>query len=237
MIVQIAQQSTKMEPEIVDRPPRRHIDSALLPTDSMVTVPLSETHQSTIIDGETLGALSKVEDITLQTSSSVTRQSSVDIFYGPDAVRRSKETVQYGLVEEALLAKASMGGSSTMGTFSVGLDRVRSNSSSSEGSAAVNWAELEKTEEQEPRHEDSEIVSKTFGTKSIDPADNGSKLIFYWQGWTRRMTPLLLTRSLALCKSSVVEVSLGRLRYINFRRLLKTDKRIMSVFLDYRDHQ
>ncbi|KAF2744639.1 hypothetical protein M011DRAFT_479674 [Sporormia fimetaria CBS 119925] len=130
------------------RSPRTHIDSGPLPTDSMVTVPLSESGRQTMTEEDfTLGAPLK-PDITIDmrrlssrpTSEEILnafrepRQSeasfNIEVLPSPPRVRSGKEVPQSPKLES----------------------RSRSDSSSSDRSQ-VKWEELDKKEEQEPQED------------------------------------------------------------------------------------
>jgi len=78
--------------------------------------------------------------------------------------------------------------------------RRGSESSEASGSEEVNWEELEKTEEQEPRDESSDDVSCTQ-LRNVNPnANSNSRLPYCWPDWSRKITCWPRTRNLELRK-------------------------------------
>lgn len=141
--------------ETVGRAPRIHIDSERLPTDSMVTVPLSETDGASTADDDAVSPALQHPEITIQEQKrNSSRPSSAEIL-------------------EAFGRRGSHdgGNSPTLASPTISLSdqdspktptsarRSRSNSNGSDQSAHVDWAELEKKEEQEPQEEGQDEVS------------------------------------------------------------------------------
>lgn len=132
------------------RPPRTHVDSSPLPTDSMVTVPLSEA--GTNDDDDVRESIIRPEIIVEERRLS-SRPDSEEIYkafgrrgsQASIAPTSSSPTVSVDDVD-AMVTSKSM--------------RSRSGSESS-GDAKVNWAELDKKETQQP-HEGQDDVGSTF---------------------------------------------------------------------------
>lgn len=136
--------------EMAARSPRTHIDSAPLPTDSMVTVPLSETEGS-VRDGEGARESMMQPEIIVeeQRTSSRTNSSEIRKAFG----RRSSDTS----VEAVAIDSPTVSVHDTDAPVSPkSSTRPRGNSSGSGSgnSEQVDWAELEKKEEQEPDREE-----------------------------------------------------------------------------------
>jgi hypothetical protein len=128
--------------EVVTRSPRTHIDSAPLPTDSMVTVPLSEA--------SVRGSVSQPQ-IVVHPRRDSSRPSSTEILkaFG----RRSSAAA---LEEEAESPDARKSRA-----------RARRQSDGSGRSEPVDWAELEKKEEQEPEGAGQDKVSSGPATDAV----------------------------------------------------------------------
>jgi hypothetical protein len=71
-------------------------------------------------------------------------------------------------------------------------------SSSAPSNTTVDWEELEKTEEQEPRDETTDEVCWKNCTNFAIGADITSLLPFCWLDWNKRMLRLWATQNLAL---------------------------------------
>jgi hypothetical protein len=133
------------------RAPRIHIDSERLPTDSMVTVPLSETDGVPAAEDEAVSpALHHSDDPIQEGRRLSSRPSSAEIM-------------------EAFGRRGSHDGDIASPTTSLSdhnapktptsANRSRSNSNGSDLSAHVDWAELEKKEGQVPQEEGQDEVS------------------------------------------------------------------------------
>lgn len=128
------------------RPPRTHVDSTPLPTDSMVTVPLSEAGTN---DDDVRESLIRPEIIVEERRSS-SRPSS-------DEIHKA-----FGRRESQASVVAPASNSPTVSIHDVDAEetsqsiRSRSGSDSSED-AKVDWAELEKKETQQ-NHEGQDDV-------------------------------------------------------------------------------
>ncbi|CAI6325210.1 unnamed protein product [Periconia digitata] len=134
--------------EAGERAPRTHIDSKPLPTDSMVTVPLSESDGLHTPDDDNVSPKLPQPEILVDEKRLSSRPNSAEIM-------------------AAFGRRASMDGSTTppANRPSIALqhpdgtqtptpgERHRSNSSDSSQSAHVDWAELDKKEELEPQEE------------------------------------------------------------------------------------
>ncbi|PSN73471.1 ecotropic viral integration site 5 protein [Corynespora cassiicola Philippines] len=144
-----ADHSDQMSPSATERFPRTHVDSQPLPTDSMVTVPLSETgsRQSAAEPSDRATALPQLE-ITTDEKRLSSRPTSTEIM---QAIR--ERSSQDGSINTTVNSPTiSVRDEDAPPTPKTG-DRSRSDSSGSTQSAHVDWAELEKKEEQEPQEE------------------------------------------------------------------------------------
>ncbi|KAF2840043.1 hypothetical protein M501DRAFT_1015126 [Patellaria atrata CBS 101060] len=140
----------KVSAHIENRSPRTHVDSQPLPTDSMVSVTLSD-HLSDPVEAEEEQSTTlpfthtRVRpEITVQTH--MRRVSSYDILRGaavntnsdPNIGAEGSDTVAIGVVENEEGHTEQLVG-----------DRSRSNSDGSSTSEKVDWKELEKEEEEQ----------------------------------------------------------------------------------------
>lgn len=136
--------------DAAERFPRTHKDSLPLPTDSMVTVPLSETDGPPQHDDDRVSLAVKQPEITVEDESdSSSRPNSLEIvraFGRPTTSSPALDSPTISLPDDSPLTPVS-------GT------RSRSDSSGSNQSAHVDWAELEKKEEQVPQEEGQDEVS------------------------------------------------------------------------------
>jgi hypothetical protein len=133
--------------ETTRRAPRIHIDSGRLPTDSMVTVPLSETDGVPAAEDEAVSPALQHPDITIRPSSAEImeafgRRGSCDGDSSPAVVSPTTSLSDHDVPKTQ-----------------TSLERSRTNSNGSDQSAHVDWAELEKKEEQEPQEEGQDEVS------------------------------------------------------------------------------
>lgn len=136
--------------EAAGRSPRTHIDSQPLPTDSMVTVPLSDTgteegHAAEEDEEEAAMKTPQRPQISLEERRLSSRPTSAEILQAIREPRDSDSSINTPAgnsptislpVEEEPQSPESP-------------SRTRSESSGSDHSAHVDWAELEKKEEQE----------------------------------------------------------------------------------------
>ena len=134
------------------------IENAHLPHDSMVTVRLSEPPSLTVItQSMTMSEQQQDgsgEDIPLDTPDS-------DI----DSKKDLETTLPSGHSMSIAGEDQNMDSLQEIGDERLQVDadeRRGSESTEDSGDGEVNWAELEKTEEQEPRNQDSEDVSGEF---------------------------------------------------------------------------
>lgn len=143
---------------IVERSPRTHVDSQPLPTDSMVTVPLSETDGANAADDDHVLPTTRQPEIIVEKRLS-SRPNSAEIMkaFG----RRSSQD------DADVSPTISLPGEETPGSplTPTPRERSRSDSSGSNQSAHVNWAELDKKEEQEPEGQGQDDV-RIFGAYS-----------------------------------------------------------------------
>ena len=136
--------------ETVERSPRTHVDSQPLPTDSMVTVPLSESDGATAAeDDDEVSPTTQQPEIIIEKRQS-SRPNSAEIMeaFG----RRSSQEEEGPTIE---FPDEEVPESPLTPTR----DRSRSDSSGSNQSAHVDWAELDKKEEQEPGGQGQDDVS------------------------------------------------------------------------------
>jgi hypothetical protein len=165
-----------VETPAVERSPRTHVDSQPLPTDSMVTVPLSESDGATAADSDdNVSPTTQRPEIVIENRLS-SRPNSAEImeaFGRPSNSNQDEEDTvdeeekadeedkvdEEGRLDEAgptiSLPKEEVPESPLTPTH----DRSRSDSSSSNQSAHVDWAELDKKEEQEPGGQGQDDVS------------------------------------------------------------------------------
>ncbi|KAL5423085.1 hypothetical protein PMIN04_004151 [Paraphaeosphaeria minitans] len=146
----VAQETSALEGrETARRAPRIHIDSERLPTDSMVTVPLSETDGTPAAEDEVGSPALQNPDITIQEDIRLSsRPSSAEIMeaFGRRASRDGDSSPP---VASPTVSLSDEHGPKTQ----TSAERSRSNSNGSDQSAQVDWAKLEKKEEQEPQEQ------------------------------------------------------------------------------------
>jgi hypothetical protein len=138
--------------------PRRHVDSKPIPTDSLVSIPLTDperTRPSTINDNDSIMEDSNVE--SLLEDEDLRRRSSIEMF---DSLSRrsiivSTQASPLNLAEEIDSDKAYSIFSPARSSLSEA--RSRGESVSSEGSAQVDWEQLDKTEAQDADADDDEV--------------------------------------------------------------------------------
>jgi hypothetical protein len=138
-----------------ERAPRTHVDSSPLPTDSMVTVPLSprETDRRTPEDEEE-GARESImsPQIVVEERRASSRTNSAEIrqaFGGRRSSQASEETP--ALASPTVSVRDT---DAPVSPKSKSSERGRRTSNGSGKSEEVDWAELEKKEEQEPEGEE-----------------------------------------------------------------------------------
>ncbi|KAJ9641019.1 hypothetical protein H2199_005687 [Coniosporium tulheliwenetii] len=129
------------------RSPRKHINSEPLPTDSMVTVSLSDADQAAESEEES------TVNYNLEEEAVSSRPSSLDVMRGTDSISPSRITSVANdirpttAVDTDDLARDLR---EAEGVPAPSGDRSRSDSSASEDSAGVDWERLQKTEQQVP---------------------------------------------------------------------------------------
>lgn len=156
------------EPASIPLPksPIVRINSQPLPTDSMVSIALSDPVPDTILEDEIETASNASSEVTVEPiRTSNSRRSSASIFSGVDL-----ETEINGGPngESAIIGSPQEPDSSELEAAAAALEgkprsrRPTCNSEASEGSSdddiPVDWEELEKNEESEPRDEASDEV-------------------------------------------------------------------------------
>jgi hypothetical protein len=148
---------TKMETatvaveETVTRLPRTHVDSTPLPTDSMVTVPLSEA--GTTPDDESVrGSISQPQIIVDERRDS-SRPSSTEILKAFGR-RGSQASIDTRTINSPTVSANGADAQDVRKSRA----RSRRESDGSGKSEPVDWAELEKKEEQEPEGEGQDKV-------------------------------------------------------------------------------
>lgn len=139
------------------RAPRIHIDSQRLPTDSMVTVPLSETDGAPVAEDDPVSPALQQPAITIDEEEKrlSSRPSSVEIMeaFGHSGSRDRTSS-------PALASPTASLSDQDLPKTPTSAERSRTNSNGSDQSAHVDWAELEKKEEeQEPQEEGQDEVS------------------------------------------------------------------------------
>lgn len=138
--------------EAVTRSPRTHVDSAPLPTDSMVTVPLSEA--GTTPDDEDVRESISQPQIIIEERRDSSRPSSTEILKAFGR-RDSQESVNTPTPDSPTVSVHDADAEDRRKSRS----RTRRQSDGSGKSEPVDWAELEKKEEQEPEGEGQDKVS------------------------------------------------------------------------------
>lgn len=157
--------------EAIKRSPRTHVDSQPLPTDSMVTISLSESdagqkdeEKEEEKDEDATTTLIQPE-INIEDNRLSSRPTSAEILRGirergsQDSSIRTSSMVELQSPTSPCPEETSIETPVTPTTP----ERSRSDSGSSVHSAHVDWEELEKTEEQEARDEASDEVCSTSG--------------------------------------------------------------------------
>lgn len=137
--------------EAVTRSPRTHVDSAPLPTDSMVTVPLSEA--GTIPDDESVRESISQPKIVVEDRRDSSRPSSTEILQAFGR-RDSQASIDTNTLNSPTVSVNDTDAADRRKSRS----RTRRQSDDSGKSEPVDWAELEKKEEQEPEGEGQDTV-------------------------------------------------------------------------------
>ena len=143
------------------RAPRIHIDSQRLPTDSMVTVPLSETDGAPAADDDTVSPALQQPEITIDDDEKrrSSRPSSVEIMEAFGHRRGSHDGTASPVLASPTISLSDQDQDQDAPKTPTSAERSRTNSNGSDQSAHVDWAELEKKEEQEPQEEGQDEVS------------------------------------------------------------------------------
>ncbi|KAF2260553.1 ecotropic viral integration site 5 protein [Lojkania enalia] len=139
-------------PDAVARSPRTHVDSQPLPTDSMVTVPLSESDSGQALEQDDNPTNKPAKpDIVVEEKRLSTKPTSAEIMQGIRERDSQEGSIRSLAVTE--LDSPTISLPEEVPRTPKSPERSRSNSSGSDRSAHVDWAQLEKAEEQEPRKE------------------------------------------------------------------------------------
>ncbi|KAH5054982.1 hypothetical protein HBI56_232010 [Parastagonospora nodorum] len=136
--------------ETVARSPRTHVDSAPLPTDSMVTVPLSEA--GTTPDDEDVRESVSQPQIIVEERPESSRPFSSEILKAFGR-RDSQASVETRTVGSPTVSVHDADADADADDARKSRARLRRESDDSGKSEPVDWAELEKKEEQEPEGE------------------------------------------------------------------------------------
>lgn len=142
------------------RSPRTHVDSQPLPTDSMVTVPLSEAATdggNATEDEECTVVTPQKPEITVDERRLSSRPTSAEIM---QAIREPRDSDASINTSEMRSPTLSLPEDAPRGSKLA--DRSRSSSDASDHSAHVDWAELEKKEEQESQEDGQDEVFLSF---------------------------------------------------------------------------
>jgi hypothetical protein len=152
--LEIEQEDAVPNVETATRSPRTHIDSSPLPTDSMVTVPLSEADVGADDEDAMEEPRGRPQIIVGErTASSRPNSSEIRKAFG----RRDTQTS----IEALPIVSPTVSVHDTDAAASPKTPPLsRTNSSGSGKSEQVDWAELEKKEEQQPEGEE-EVWSST----------------------------------------------------------------------------
>jgi hypothetical protein len=142
------------EPHSNNSTPRKHIDSKPIPTDSLITIPLSDADRTrpSTLSGD--GADSEYRGSTTSQSEQMDSwRSSGNGSEGSDDKRRSRRSESMSLAKEMRVDSELMSSGSTSPT-----DRSRSGSTSSTASIGFDWEQLDRTEAREDADADSDEV-------------------------------------------------------------------------------
>lgn len=159
----------------VARPPRTHHDSQPLPTDSMVTVSLSDTDGASRLEEEAFADAAE-SDTTIADIGEKNRPSSLEILGlgspqgckplpSPSLSLRNSSAVQ----SNRTIASAE---DSSRAVSQSSSQRTRSSSDASDSSMQVDWEELQKTEEQEQLNEGSDEQSMALLLARLEQENN-----------------------------------------------------------------
>ncbi len=136
------------------------VENAYLPHDSMVTVRLSEPPSLTVVT-ESMVMTEEQGDDSTKDMPLVTPDSNFDSNEDLETPLPVGHTMSVGAGDENT---SPIRDTSDERSIVDADERRGSESTDDSGDGEVNWAELEKTEEQEPRDQDSEDVSGNFMT-------------------------------------------------------------------------
>tara|TARA_R110002003_G_scaffold284_1_gene18264 strand:- start:2298 stop:2792 length:495 start_codon:yes stop_codon:yes gene_type:complete len=140
--------------EAVTRSPRTHVDSSPLPTDSMVTVPLSEAGTSPDEDDVRESTLRPQIIVEERRDSSRPNSSEILKAFGR---RSSQASIDIPTADSPTVSVHDVDSPSSPDAANLS----RRGSDGSGKSEPVDWAELEKKEEQEPEGEGQDKVGRT----------------------------------------------------------------------------
>ncbi|KAF1828675.1 ecotropic viral integration site 5 protein [Decorospora gaudefroyi] len=136
--------------ETVQRSPRTHVDSSPLPTDSMVTVPLSEADGGSPEEEEGARESMLRPEMVVEERRASSRTDSTEI-HKAFGRRSSQASIETPAPESPTISVRDTDASASP-------TRGRRNSNGSGKSEEVDWAELEKKEEQEPEGEEEAMA-------------------------------------------------------------------------------
>lgn len=162
------------------RPPRTHVDSTPLPTDSMVTVPLSEagTNDDGDDDDDARDSVIRPEIVVEERKSSRPSSDEIHKAFGR---RASQDSTLAPTASSPTVSVHDVDATETPKSR-----RSRSGSDSS-GDAKVNWAELEKKETQQ-NHEGQDDAGPILSWH-VDHANVCRPWHCSWQGSNKRTMP------------------------------------------------
>jgi hypothetical protein len=133
--------------------PRKHVDSKPIPTDSLITIPLSDPADRATMNSDGPD-LEYAGSIPSPTEPDESWQDSERQSEEPEERRESDESEMASLAHEIEFNSGSV----SSATKSVE-ERSRSDSTSSNGSVQVDWDSLDQTEAREDADTDSDEVS------------------------------------------------------------------------------
>jgi len=200
---------TATESDALTRTPRTHVDSKPLPTDSLVTINLSETGRTSTSTAYRESSILSAPEADLDDTPK--RQTSVDMVNGlagqeeaPKMSRGSVTSDTYQVVEWTRSRTSTERGES----FSDGSDR----------SIEVDWDELDKTEEREDADAESdEVRSVAYAILQVD-TNNHRPPHSCWLASSKKIMPL---RAIPSPDTIARELNHAHHPCINYGRLLK----------------
>jgi hypothetical protein len=198
------------EAEALTRTPRTHVDSKPLPTDSLVTINLSESgrtsNSNTYRESSMLSAPeADLEDTPKQQSSVDTMSGLADREEAPEMSRNSVASDTYQVVEWTGPSRTSI---QRGGSFSDGSDR----------SIEVDWDELDKTEEREDADAENEEVCSVAHAISKADSNNHRPPHSCWPASSRK---IMLLRAIPSPDTIARALNRAHCPCINCGRLLK----------------